>query len=60
MHVFLLLMMMILHYLIKLKLFRNYVFKAEVKVLLLQGRTNRQEGANFLERRNEVSARRRS
>ena len=54
---FLLLMMMILHYLIKPRLFRNFVFKAEVKVPLLRGRTNRQEGATFLERRNEVSAR---
>ena len=57
---FLLLMMMILHYLIKLRLFRNCVFKGEVKVPLLRGRTNKQEGANFIERRNEVSARSRS
>ena len=56
MHVFSL-MMMILHYLIKPRLFRNYVFKAEVKVPLLRGRTNRQEGATFLERINELSAR---
>lgn len=44
-------------YLIKLRLFRNSISKVEVKVPLLQGQANGQEGANCPERRNENSAR---
>lgn len=41
------------HYLVKPKLFKNCISKAEVKVLLLQIRVNGQEGANSPERRKE-------